>query len=335
MLITCDPAVLAAAHGRTVAMRLLDDRAGEPLLVRFEGDWPDAIEPGTLASLPALTLAVGPPEMLAGAFDLVAGDADEADRWCAAFESSPIAAWSCAMLVRHPPASTWAGLVAESAVYSTLQASAQFREWLACAQPPAAVDQDRPRVRVAPRGRGWEIVLTRPGRHNALDVRMRDELHAALGELAVTDGPIVVRAEGPSFCSGGDLGEFGTFPDPASAHVIRLGRSLAWRFSELASRLVVLLHGACLGAGIELPAFAARVVAADDARIGLPELGLGLIPGAGGTVSIPRRAGRQRLLELLLRQQPIDAGTACAWGLVDEVVPRAQLDGWDVEALGR
>jgi enoyl-CoA hydratase/carnithine racemase len=85
------------------------------------------------------------------------------------------------------------------------------------------------------------------------------------------------------------------------------------------------LHGACLGAGIELPAFAQRVVAAEDARIGLPELDLGLIPGAGGTVSIPRRAGSAVLLDLLLSGGTVDAGTALARGLVDEVVPNDRL----------
>lgn len=333
MLAPCDPALLAAPDGRTLAMQLVEDHAGEPLLLRFEGNWPDAIEPGVLDALPALTLAVGAPDPVADAFDLVTAHPDEADLWSAAFESAPLAAWSCAMLVRHPPASTWSGLAAESALYSVLQTSPRFREWLARAPAAPARDLDQPRVRVSRLGRGWKVVLTRPERHNALDVRMRDELYGALGELAATDGPILVCAEGPSFCSGGDLSEFGTFPDPASAHVIRLTRSLARCFATLGPRLVVLLHGACLGAGIELPAFAASVVAADDARIGLPELALGLIPGAGGTVSIPRRAGRRRLLELLLRQQPIDAATARAWGLVDEVVPRAALDGWEAEVL--
>ncbi|MBM3660784.1 MAG: enoyl-CoA hydratase/isomerase family protein, partial [Actinobacteria bacterium] len=73
-------------------------------------------------------------------------------------------------------------------------------------------------------------------------------------------------------------------------------------------------------------AFAARVVAADDARIGLPELGLGLIPGAGGTVSIPRRAGRQTLLRMVWNGEPIDAYRARRWGLVDEVVPPSRLE---------
>ncbi len=85
------------------------------------------------------------------------------------------------------------------------------------------------------------------------------------------------------------------------------------------------LHGACLGAGIELPAFAGRVVAADDARLGLPELDLGLVPGAGGTVSLPARIGRHRTLRLLLMGGTISAPVALEWGLVDEVVPPSQL----------
>ncbi len=67
-------------------------------------------------------------------------------------------------------------------------------------------------------------------------------------------------------------------------------------------------------------------MAADDVRIGLPELGLGLIPGAGGTVSIARRAAPARVLELLLADGTIPAATARVWGLADDVVPRAELD---------
>jgi enoyl-CoA hydratase/carnithine racemase len=89
--------------------------------------------------------------------------------------------------------------------------------------------------------------------------------------------------------------------------------------------MVVGLHGSCLGAGIELPAFAGRVVAADNTVIGLPEGGLGLIPGAGGTVSIPRRIGAARTLDLIISGRQLDAVTAAQWGLVDEVVPRPKL----------
>src|SRR5437879_1715805 len=214
---------------------------------------------------------------------------------------------------------------AESTTYSLLQAGPEFAAWRRdrCA-PSAPVDLDEPRVRVE-RGDVCEVVLTRGGRHNALDVAMRDQLHAALDGVRDEPGPVLVRGEGPSFCSGGDLNEFGTAPGPVDAHLVRLARSLALTFAELGPRLVVALHGACLGAGVELAAFAARVVAAHDARIGLPEIGFGLVPGAGGTVSIPRRAGRHRLLELLLGPDTIEAGRAVAWGGVDELVPRERV----------
>jgi len=79
------------------------------------------------------------------------------------------------------------------------------------------------------------------------------------------------------------------------------------------------LHGPVAGSGIELAAFAGRVVADGSTRISLPEVGLGLIPGAGGTVSLPRRIGRHRTLRLALEPGSVDAATALAWGLVDEV----------------
>jgi enoyl-CoA hydratase/carnithine racemase len=98
-------------------------------------------------------------------------------------------------------------------------------------------------------------------------------------------------------------------------------RSPARLMASLASRTEVRLHGACMGAGIELPAFAGRVVADPNAVIALPELSLGLIPGAGGTTSLPRRIGRQRTALLALSGMHLDARTALTWGLVDRVEP--------------
>ena len=82
-----------------------------------------------------------------------------------------------------------------------------------------------------------------------------------------------------------------------------------------------------MGAGIELAAFATRVSAHPEASIALPELALGLIPGAGGTVSVTRRIGRQRCAQLALHGGPISAGTALEWGLIDEILEgRGKMD---------
>ena len=87
----------------------------------------------------------------------------------------------------------------------------------------------------------------------------------------------------------------------------------------MADRTTVHIHGSTVGSGIELAAFAHRVVAHRDTRIALPEVRLGLVPGAGGTVSLPRRIGRHATVLLALGLPSIDADTALDWGLVDEI----------------
>ncbi len=331
-VVVVDPQVFDGPSAPAVLAALVDELGGDPTLLCFDGDWPPGIEvdPSTRTSLrrlPALSVAVACPDpAVAAAFDLAVVDADALAPLRVGFEQAPYASVSAALLLRDAPDDTWAGLVAESGTYSLLQAGPEFRRWLAsrCAPRPARED-DAERVTVERRGAIHEIVLTRGERHNAFDARMRDQLHAVLRDLAAVDGPIVVRGDGPSFSSGGDLAEFGSSAGPVQSHVLRVTRSVAMLLSDLAPRLVVALHGACIGAGIELPAFASRVIAADTARFALPELKLGLVPGAGGTVSIRRRIGRAFLLELLLSGRTIDTATARRSGLVDEVVPLAQL----------
>jgi enoyl-CoA hydratase/carnithine racemase len=325
-----DPRLLQPVDGLVPAQAVVDDLAGEPALLRIEGAWDGVDERAAafLGGVPLATLAVGSaPPAVAAACDLATADPAAAADWCAGFARTPYAAHAAALLLRTPPPGTEAALVAESTTYSMLMAGPEYQAWLA-ARPRRAAAPDRvaPRVRVERDGPVAEVVLTRADRHNAFDTRMRDELCAALAVLALQpDVTVVVRGEGPSFSSGGDLDEFGTAPGPVPSHAVRLARSAARQFAQLAPRLVVGVHGATLGAGIELAAFAGTVVAAADARIGLPELGFGLVPGAGGTVSMPRRCGRQRVLRLLYEGEPIDAVTAHAWGLVDEVVAPAAL----------
>jgi enoyl-CoA hydratase/carnithine racemase len=166
-----------------------------------------------------------------------------------------------------------------------------------------------------------QVTLNRPDRHNAFSAEMRDGLVEALQVAALDPSirEIVIDGAGPSFCSGGDLNEFGTFPDPATAHAVRSTRNASRAIAACAERVQVRVHGICMGAGVELPAFAARVVAHADTSFALPELEMGLVPGAGGTVSLPRRIGRQRTAWLSLTGQRLDATRARDWGLVDEI----------------
>jgi hypothetical protein len=235
-------------------------------------------------------------------------------------DANPVAAAALAMLLRSSAGlPIAAGLVAESATYSTLQSGAEFDRWRA-GRPGRAPEPPTGRVRVERTSTALRITLTRGHRRNALDAAMRDALAEAFA-LAVADREVAVevRGEGPDFCAGGDLDEFGSRPDPALAHLVRLSRSPARLLSTVADRVTVHVHGACLGAGVELPSFAHHVVATPDATFGLPELSLGLVPGAGGTVSMPRRIGRSRTAWLGLSGRRIRTPEALRWGLVNEV----------------
>jgi enoyl-CoA hydratase len=167
------------------------------------------------------------------------------------------------------------------------------------------------------------LALNRPARRNAFSAAMRDALVEGLllAEQDASIAEVILSGVGPAFCSGGDLDEFGSRPDPATAHAVRSSRSASALMARCAKRVRAELHGACVGAGIELPAFASRVVAKEGAFFQLPELALGLVPGAGGTVSLPRRIGRERTAWLALSGERIDAATARRWGLIDEIRP--------------
>lgn len=245
------------------------------------------------------------------------------DRVEANLTAAPIAATTLALLLRAAPRRSVAdGLVAESAAYSVLQAGPEFATWRA-ANPPRTDRDDGLRVRVERGDDTLVMTLTRPERLNALDARMRDELVEALALAAADPGITSVewRGEGGSFCAGGDLDEFGTRPDPASAHVVRLQRSVGRALAQLDKPTVTHLHGPCRGSGIELAAFTSTVIAAADTTLGLPEIALGLVPGAGGTVSLTRRIGRLRTAWLAFSAASIDVDTAKEWGLVDRIEP--------------
>lgn len=213
-------------------------------------------------------------------------------------------------------------LLVESAAYSLLLTGPEFRHWLDTRTVPRPASDDGPAVVVRRDGALLELTLDRPSVRNAYDGTVRDGLVDGLS-VALHDrsvGKVLLRGNGPSFCSGGDLHEFGTSADLVRAHAIRTTRSPGALLHALADRTEVWVHGACVGAGVELPAFAGRVVARRDAFFRLPELAMGTLPGAGGTVSLPRRIGAGRTLLLALSGLTLGADDALRWGLVDELV---------------
>jgi enoyl-CoA hydratase/carnithine racemase len=107
--------------------------------------------------------------------------------------------------------------------------------------------------------------------------------------------------------------------------VVRSTRNAGRWIHACAERCTAEVHGSCIGAGAELSAFAGRVVAAPDTVFRLPELAMGLIPGAGGTVSLPRRIGFPRTAWMALSGAPLGAETALAWGLVDQLDDRHRV----------
>jgi len=247
------------------------------------------------------------------------------DALVAAVASSPEAAVALVQLLRvGERSSTTDAVVAESFVYSLLQSGDRHRTWLASRADRAR--RPRPLGPIVDLSRVDDhltVVLDRPEVHNAYGTRMRDELTDAFRLVAADDtiASVTVCGAGPSFSSGGDLDEFGTAPAPLAAHLVRTTRNAGIALASIAPRVTVRVHGTCVGAGVELPAFAGRVVADPRTTFLLPEVSMGLVPGAGGTASIPRRIGRHRTAHLALTGAPIGAPLALSWGLVDAIEP--------------
>jgi len=280
------------------------------------GDW--------LRSLPCPVIGIGRAgATLASATDVVVEHLQDAEPLIRNIEAQPVAATTLVQLLRHnEETSVENGLFAESLAYATLQASGEFHAYLkARAQRPAPAVYPDPAVRMTREGDILHLMLNRPQQGNALSMAMRDSLSEGLQLLAADERitKAILSGAGRSFCTGGYLEEFGLAADPARAHLIRSTRPLGLLIHELASRIECHVHGACIGSGIELPAFAHRIVAAEATVFQLPELTMGLIPGAGGTVSILRRIGRQRTAYLCLSAERITAPTALDWGLIDSI----------------
>jgi hypothetical protein len=212
-------------------------------------------------------------------------------------------------------------ITVESMAYSMLQQGERFHSWRRDRPHRDVGEPESDPVSLVRTGDRLDVVLDRPHVRNAFNAAMRDALIEAF-ELVELDGEIDavhLSGAGTNFCSGGDLDEFGTAGDPVQAHLLRVSRSVGIKVHEHSGIVTAHLHGSCVGAGVEIPSFAGTVVADPHATFRLPEVSMGLIPGAGGTVSVPRRIGRHRAAYLARSGVALDSGTAHRWGLVDSI----------------
>ena len=172
------------------------------------------------------------------------------------------------------------------------------------------------------------VTLNRPQALNAYNIQMRDELHQVLG--VIQDDPevrvAIFRGAGDrAFCAGADLTEFLTAPSPVIARQVRWERDVWGLFLSVTKPLIAALHGYVLGSGIEIALCCDIRLASEDAQFGLPEPGLGIIPAAGATQTLPRVVGGAKALEMMLTGRWIRAEEAHRLKLVNRVVPRQNL----------
>ena len=172
------------------------------------------------------------------------------------------------------------------------------------------------------------VTLNRPQALNVYNIRMRDDLYQVLG--ALRDDPevrvVIFRGAGErAFCAGADLSEFLSAPSPVAARQARFGRDVWGLFLSIPQPLIAAVHGYVLGSGIEIALCCDIRIASEDAKFGLPEVGLGIIPAAGGTQTLPRTIGIGKALEMLLANRRLTAEEAYHAGLVNQVVPKNKL----------
>ena len=308
-----DPSVTAQAGmlaARTQAIVIGIDRTGAL----------PAIDPAPFDTL--LTLADSPPTPWVGI------PATKLDARLAHIEASvrqaPIAASLCMRTLKIGEGLRFDdALHLESLAYSTLLGGAEFRHWLDARAPQPAPPPPDAYVATTREDDRLTITLTNPQARNGICAAMRDALFEALA--AAIDDPtcpqVLLDGAGGCFSTGGVLGEFGTARDLAQAHLVRTLRSCAGLLHRLGDRATARLHRACIGSGIEIPAAAARRIGSPDAFFQLPELSMGLMPGAGGTVSLPRAIGRHRAAYMMLTGERIRAKTARDWGLLHAIEP--------------
>ncbi|MCA0348381.1 MAG: enoyl-CoA hydratase/isomerase family protein [Bacteroidetes bacterium] len=174
-----------------------------------------------------------------------------------------------------------------------------------------------------------QITINRPSKLNALNVATIQELHDAFdafdknSEVKV----IIITGEGEkAFVAGADISEFANFSIEEGAQLAAQGQELLFDFVEnLKTPVIAAVNGFALGGGLELAMSCHFRIASDNAKMGLPEVSLGVIPGYGGTQRLPQLVGKGRAMELIMTAGMIDTETAKSYGLVNHVVPQTEL----------
>ncbi len=174
-----------------------------------------------------------------------------------------------------------------------------------------------------------QITINRPSKLNALNVATIKELHDGLESL--NNNPeikvIIITGEGEkAFVAGADISEFAHFTVDQGAQLAQQGQELLFDFIEnLNTPVIAAVNGFALGGGLELAMACHIRTASDNAKMGLPEVSLGVIPGYGGTQRLPQLVGKGRAMEMIMTAGMVTAEEAYRTGLVNHVVPQAEL----------
>src|SRR5580765_626363 len=185
------------------------------------------------------------------------------------------------------------------------------------------------------RGAVRRITINRPDKLNALNRETINELGIAFGQAKADDAVRVVVLAGSgekAFVAGADITELATLTPLQAQETSRRGQAMMLGIERLGKPVIARIQGFALGGGLELAMCCHLRIGSDKAKIGQPEINLGLLPGFGGTQRLLRLAGRSAALELCLLGASIDAARAFALGLVNRVVPAEKLDE-EVDAI--
>lgn len=193
-------------------------------------------------------------------------------------------------------------------------------------------------LHIADQGAVRVITIDRPDKLNALDRATLLALDDAFGDAAGDDAVrvIVLTGRGPkAFVAGADIAGMASLTAAEARDFSLVGQRMMRRVERLSKPVIAMVNGFALGGGLELAMCCHMRIAADGAKLGLPEVGLGLLPGFGGTQRLPRLVGRAAALELCLGGTPIDASRALQLGLVNRVVPAADLESETMQLAER